>query len=230
MLIKEIPEDERPREKLLERGTASLSDAEILAVFFGSGRAGVSAVELGREMIERFGSLRQLSRASVEDLLQIPGIGPAKAAQLAAVFEFGHRLAKEPYHERPVECPEDVFALVGADMQRLAQEAVRVVMLNHRKRHIHTGEIFRGTGNESFANPAEILRRAISHSAHAIVLVHNHPSGDPSPSQADCDATRRLKSACDAIGIELADHLIVGSLSARRPGSPYFSFREAGLL
>ncbi len=230
MLIKEIPEDERPREKLFERGAASLSDAEILAVFFGTGRAGVSAVELGREMIARFGSLRQLSRASMADLLQIPGVGPAKAAQLAAVFEFGHRLAKEPYHERPIECPEDVFALVGADMQRLSQESVRIVMLNQRKRLLQTSEIFRGTGSESFANPSEILRRAISHSAHAIILVHNHPSGDPSPSQADCEATRRLKTACEAVGIEFSDHLIVGSMSSRHVEAPYFSFREAGLI
>lgn len=230
MRIKEIPEDERPREKLIGRGAASLSDAEILAIFFGTGRAGANAVDLGRELISRFGNLRELSRASIEDLRQIPGIGPAKAALLAAIFEFGHRLAREPYHERPIECPEDVFALVGSEMQRLTQESVRIVMLNHRKRLIQTGEIFRGTGNESFANPAEILRRALSHSAQAIILVHNHPSGDPSPSQADCEATRRLKNACDAVGIEFADHLIVGSVCANRPGAPYFSFREAGLL
>lgn len=230
MRIKEIPEDERPREKLFERGPSSLSDAELLAVFFGTGRAGVSAIELGREMIARFGSLRQLSRASMEDLLQIPGVGPAKASQLAAIFEFGHRLAKEPYHDQPIECPEDVFALMGSEMQRLTQESVRVVMLNHRKRLLQTDEVFRGTGSESFANPSEILRRAISHSAHAIVLVHNHPSGDPSPSKADFETTRRLKGACEAVGIELADHLIIGSLSSRCSEAPYFSFREAGLI
>ncbi|NLT69290.1 MAG: hypothetical protein GXX91_01185, partial [Verrucomicrobiaceae bacterium] len=97
MLIKEIPEDERPREKLFHKGAAALSDAEILALFFSTGRAGMSAVELGREMIQRFGNLRNLSRATTEELCQIPGIGPAKAAQLAAVFEFGRRLAHEPY-------------------------------------------------------------------------------------------------------------------------------------
>lgn len=229
MRIKQMPEDDRPREKLMERGPASLSDAEILALFFSTGRAGVSAVDLGREMIDRFGSLRQLSRASLPELLQIPGIGPAKAAQLSATFEFGRRLAQEPFNEHSITAPEDVFALMGAEMQRLSQESVRVILLNHRKRLIQTEEVFRGTGNESFANPSEILRRAIAHSAHAMIVVHNHPSGDPSPSTADHEVTRRIKAASQAVGIEFTDHLIIGSRSGD-VGSPYFSFREAGLL
>lgn len=229
MLIKDIPEDDRPREKLFGRGPRALSDAEILAVFFSTGRAGVSAIDLGREMISRFGSLRNLSRASIEELTQIPGIGPAKAAQLSAVFEFGRRLAHEPFSDQSITCPEEVFSLIGPEMQMLSQESVRVILLNHRKRLIHSGEVFVGTGNESFANPAEILRKAISHGAHALILVHNHPSGDPSPSAADHEVTRRIKTACSAIGVEFTDHIIVGS---RSPDSspPYFSFREAGLI
>lgn len=229
MRIKQMPEDDRPREKLMERGPASLSDAEILALFFSTGRAGVSAVDLGREMIDRFGSLRQLSRASLPELLQIPGIGPAKAAQLSATFEFGRRLAQEPFNEQSITAPEDVFALLGAEMQRLSQESVRVILLNHRKRLIQTEEVFRGTGNESFANPSEILRRVIAHSSHAFIVVHNHPSGDPSPSSADHEVTRRIKAASQAVGIEFTDHIIIGSRSAEA-GPPYFSFREAGLL
>jgi len=229
MRIKEIPEDERPREKLFDRGPMALSDAEILAVFFSTGRNGVSAIDLGREMIERFGSLRNLSRASLEELLKISGVGPAKAAQLAAVFEFGRRLAQEPYSEQAVSSPEDVFSLMGPEMQRLSQESVRVILLNHRKRLLRTEEVFIGTGNESFANPSEILRRAISHSAHAIVLVHNHPSGDCSPSHSDHKVTQRLKEACGAVGIEFTDHIIIGCNSPSA-GPPYFSFREAGLL
>jgi len=229
MGIKEMPEDDRPREKLMERGPAALSDAEILALFFSTGRAGVSAIDLGREIIGQFGSLRQLSRASMAELQQVPGIGPAKAAQLIATFEFGRRLAQEPYNDQSITAPEDVFALLGAEMQRLSQESVRVVMLNHRKRLIHCEEVFRGTGNESFANPSEILRRAIAHSAHAIIVVHNHPSGDPSPSMADHEVTRRIKAASQAVGIEFTDHLIIGCRSAEF-GSPYFSFREGGLI
>ncbi|NLT71715.1 MAG: DNA repair protein RadC, partial [Verrucomicrobiaceae bacterium] len=175
------------------------------------------------------GSLRQLSRASVEDLLQIPGIGPAKAAQLAAVFEFGRRLAHEPYSEVSITSPEDVFSLIGPEMQMLSQESVKVILLNHRKKLIHLSEIFRGTGNESFANPSEILRKAISHSAHAFIVAHNHPSGDPSPSQADHEVTRRLKSAALAVGIEFTDHIVIGCRS-EGAADPYFSFREAGLI
>jgi DNA repair protein RadC len=229
MLIKELPKDERPREKLFRQGAAALSDAEILALFFSTGRAGTSAIELGREMIKRFGSLRNLSRTTTGELCQIPGIGPAKAAQLAAVFEFGRRLAHEPFSELSVSSPEDVFSLVGPEMQMLSQESVRVILLNHRKRLIHLTEVFRGTGNESFANPSEILRKAISHGAHAIIVVHNHPSGDPTPSLADHEVTRRIKSASLAVGIEFTDHIIIGCRS-ERAGDPYFSFREAGLI
>lgn len=229
MLIKDIPEDERPREKLFRNGAAALIDAEILALFFATGRAGTSAIELGREMINRFGSLRNMSRATTAELCQIPGIGPAKAAQLAAVFEFGRRLAHEPFNELSVASPEDVFSLIGPEMQMLAQESVRVILLNHRKRLIHLGEVFRGTGNESFANPSEILRKAISLGAHAFVVVHNHPSGDPTPSLADHEVTRRIKSAALAVGIEFTDHIIIGCRS-ESSNDPYFSFREAGLI
>lgn len=229
MLIKDIPEDERPRERLFRNGATTLSDAEILALFFATGRAGTSAIELGREMINRFGSLRNMSRATTAELCQIPGIGPAKAAQLAAVFEFGRRLAHEPFNELSVASPEDVFSLIGPEMQMLAQESVRVILLNHRKRLIHLGEVFRGTGNESFANPSEILRRAISLGAHAFVVVHNHPSGDPTPSLADHEVTRRIKSAALAVGIEFTDHIIIGCRS-ESSNDPYFSFREAGLI
>lgn len=229
MRIRDLPEDERPREKILERGAASLSDAEILALFFGHGREGASAIDLGRETLSKFGGLRNLSRAGIGDLMQIPGVGPAKAAQLAAVFEFGRRLAREAFSDQSISSPEDVFSLVGPEMQRLAQESVRVILLNHRKKLLHTDEVFRGTGNESFANPAEILRRAISLSAHALIVVHNHPSGDPSPSRADHDTTRRIQNACVAIGIEFTDHIIIGTPGPERP-APYFSFREAGLL
>lgn len=228
MLIKELPEDERPREKLVERGPAALSDAEILAVFFGTGRKGMSAVDLGREMISRFGSLRNLSRASLEELTEIEGIGPAKAAQLAAVFEFGHRLAKEPYSRNAIQSPEDAFALIGPEMQRLSQESVRVILLNHKKCLIHISEVFVGTQSESFANPAEILRKAISHAASSIILAHNHPTGDPTPSHADKEVTERLAKACDAVGIELTDHIIIGCHSDYH--TPYYSFREAGII
>lgn len=230
MLIKELPEDERPREKIAAHGAESLSEAEILALFFGTGLKGISAIELGRDLLKKFGNLRNLSRASVAELQKVDGIGPAKAAQLAAVFEFGRRLSREAFVDTPVTSPEEVFALVGASMQCLHQESVRVILLNHRKKLIQIEEVFLGTGNESFANPPEILRRAISHAAHSLILVHNHPSGDASPSQADRDVTARMSQACNAVGIGFLDHIIIGGESSAPNREPYFSFREAGLL
>lgn len=229
MLIKDLPEDERPREKLLQKGAVSLSDAEILAVFLGTGRKGFSAIELGHEMLKHFGSLKNLSRASVEELTKVGGIGPAKAAQLAGIFEFGQRLARETFNEEPITCPEEVYELVGNEMQRLSQESVRAILLNHKKRLIQVAEVFVGTSNESFANPSEILRKAIGHAAHSMILVHNHPSGDPTPSGADHHVTKRMKTACDAVGLEFTDHIVIGS-STNSSGQSYFSFREAGLL
>jgi len=229
MLIKDLPEEERPREKLVQKGATALSDAEILAVFLGTGRKGTSAIELGREMLRHFGSLKNLSRASVEELTRVEGIGPAKAAQLAGIFEFGQRLAREAFNEQPITCPEEVFELVGNEMQRLSQESVRAILLNHKKRLIQIAEVFVGTSNESFANPSEILRKAIGHAAHSIILVHNHPSGDPTPSSADQNVTRKMKAACDAVGLEFKDHIVIGS-SANSSGPAYFSFHEAGLI
>jgi DNA repair protein RadC len=229
MLIKEIPEEDRPREKFASRGAHSLSDAEILALLFGTGRAGLSAIDLAREVLGRYQTLRNLSRATVAELTAIKGIGPAKATQVVAALEFARRLSQESFREQPIQSPEDVYDLIGATMQALDQESVRIILLNHRKKLIQVAEIFRGTGSECFAHPAEILRRALSHSAHSLILVHNHPSGDPSPSRADHDATKRLHQACQAVGIDLTDHIIIGAPSASNR-EPYFSFREAGCL
>ncbi len=229
MRIKDLPEDERPREKIATLGARFLSDAEILAIFFGTGTKGQSAVELGRGMISHFGSLRNISRATVQELLALDGVGPAKAAHLAAVFEFGRRLSKETYSSQAITSPEDAYELLGYEMQQLTQESVRAILLNHRKRLIHVVEIFRGTGNESFANPSEILRPAISHAAHSLILVHNHPSGDPSPSLADHEVTKRMRDASRAVGIEFIDHIVIGCQS-EDSHEPYFSFREAGLV
>lgn len=228
-LIKDIPDDERPREKLERFGAQSLTDSEILALFFATGRKGVSVIDMARELIEKFGSLKELSRAEPQELQTIKGIGPAKSAQLAAVFEFGRRLARESFKAMPISSPQDVYDLLGPEMRGLAQESVRVVLLNHRKELIKTSEIFLGTKNECFASPPEILKSAIINSAASIILVHNHPTGDPSPSAADIQATRKLAKACETIGIGLDDHVIIGSVTPSFPEG-YYSFRESGLL
>lgn len=229
-LMRDLPEEDRPREKLARLGAEALSEAELLALFFGTGRQGLSAVDLGRELIQRCGSLRGLSRLSVEELCQVPGIGRAKATQLAAVFEFGRRLSRERYREVPIDSPEAVHDLLGSEMRALTQEAVRLVLLDNRANLLHVAEITRGTLNECIAHPRDIFRTAIAWSAASFILVHNHPSGNPSPSQADIRLTRELRDAAELLKIDLQDHVIIGALSDSDSRAPYYSFRETGLL
>ncbi len=229
MLIQEMPESERPREKLLQKGASSLSDAEIMAVFFSTGRQGKSAVDLGREIIERFGNLRNLSRATAEELCEIPGIGEAKATQLLAVFEFGRRLSSEKFSDSRIESPEDVMELLGTEMRQLQQESVRVIKLNSRNELLHVEEIFRGSGTQSIARPKEILQAVIRSGAEGFILAHNHPSGNIQASEADIHLTKRLREAAQHIGINLVDHVIIG-FPGENQQEDYFSFREAGLL
>lgn len=228
--IRDLPESERPREKLASRGPSALADAELLALFFGTGLRGQSAVDLGRSLIRRFGSLQAISRQSVTELAQFPGIGPAKASQLAAVFEVGRRLARERYREQPIDGPEAVYDLLGAELRSLNQESVRVILLDRRANLLHTTEITRGTLDECMAHPREIFRQAIAWSAASFILVHNHPSGNPHPSNADVAMTRRLRDAAELLKITFQDHVIIGTPS-ETPGSlPYYSFKEAGLV
>lgn len=160
MLIKELPEDERPREKLAIKGSASLSNAEILAVFLRTGRKETSAIDLGREMIINNGYSRNLSRASAEEFTSVGGIGLAKAHQLASIFEFGQRLAHETLNNPFITYPEGVFEPVGKEMQCLSQESARISLLNHKRCLIQIAEVFAETGNQSFANSPRILRKA----------------------------------------------------------------------
>lgn len=227
--IREIPVSDRPREKLAERGAGALSDAELLALFFGSGLPGMSAIELGRVLLDHFGSLRGLASASVTELTSIKGIGPAKSTQLAAIFEVGKRLARERTTDRAIDSPEAVYDLLGSELAPLRHETLRVILLNTRHRLIRVVEISHGSLNESVAHPREILREGLIHVAHAYILVHNHPSGDPSPSDADRKLTRRLGAASREVGIELLDHIIIGAVP-EQGGDPFFSFAEMGLL
>lgn len=228
-LIREIPEEERPREKLLVRGAGALSNAEIMALFFGTGRPGMSAIDLGRELLNRFGSLKGISRASIEQLSEINGIGPAKAAQLAAVFEFGHRLAGERFSSEAIDSAESVYELLGPEMGRLTQEVIRVVLLNTKNRMIQVVEVSKGTVDQTIAHPRDILKAALQFSASGFILVHNHPSGDPTPSSADYAVTKNLREAARIMKIEFVDHVIIGSESGEE-SDPFFSFREAGLI
>ena len=223
-----MPAQERPREKLLARGVSALSDAELIAILLRTGLRGTNAVEVGRQLLERYKSLTGISRCSVKELRRVPGIGPTKALELVAAFGLGERLARETLSKQKLDSPELVSELVGPEMRRLRIESLRVILLDTRYRLLHIEEVSLGSLNESIAHPREIFRPALTYSAHAVIVLHNHPSGDPSPSQTDHSLTRRLAEAAELLQIKLLDHIIIGAPSEGNPG--YFSFKEAGVL
>ena len=226
--IREMPRDQRPREKLLVHGVSALSDPELIAILLRTGLRGANAVEVGRQLLEKYKSLTGISRCSVKELRKIPGIGQTKALELVAAFGLGQRLAHETLSKQKLDSPELVSELVGPEMRQLRTESLRVILLDTRYRLLHIEEISVGSLNESIAHPREIFRPAITYSAYAVIVVHNHPSGDASPSQTDHSLTRRLAEAAELLEIKLLDHIIIGAPSEGNPG--YFSFKEAGVL
>lgn len=228
MLIRDLPHAERPREKLARLGVGSLDHAELLALFLGSGIRGKSAIELGRDILQRFGSLHALGTAGVELLRDAPGLGPAKASQLAAAFELGARAAREQSASAPLDSPERLHELFAPQLSWLSQEHLVAALVNARLHHIATVPISTGTLTETSAHPREILRPAIVHKAYGFAVLHNHPSGDPSPSSADIRFTKQLAQAADLVGIRLLDHVIIGRPDGGR--MPYYSFKEGGLI
>jgi DNA repair protein RadC len=226
--IREMPAQERPREKLLARGVSSLSDSELIAILLRTGLRGANAVEVGRQLLEKYKSLTGISRCSVKELREIPGIGATKALELVAAFGLGQRLARETLSKQKLDSPELVSELVGPEMRRLRTESLRVILLDTRYRLLHIEEVSLGSLNESIAHPREIFRPALTYSAYAVIVVHNHPSGDASPSQTDHSLTRRLAEAAELLQIKLLDHIIIGAPSEGSPA--YFSFKEAGVL
>jgi DNA repair protein RadC len=227
--IHDLPEGDRPRERLIEQGAEALSNAELLAIFINTGLKGENAIQMATRLLkESKDSLRALSRKSARDLAKVHGLGPAKGAHIAAAFELGLRAAREEVKEQRMDEPALVYDYLGAGMARLNREVLHILVLNTRMKLVHDEELSSGTLNESVAHPRDIIGCAVTHHAHAFILAHNHPSGDPSPSEADRQLTRRIRDAADLMRIQFADHVIIG---APRPGAkPYFSFREAGML
>ncbi len=226
--IRELPAEDRPREKLAARGAAALTDAELLAILLRTGVMGANAIEVARQLITKYGSLEALSRCSVKELAAIKGVGPAKGAQLAAAFGLGVRLVKERFAEKKLTEPREIYDLLNLEMRALHRESLRVILLNTRFHLLRVEEVSLGSMNESIAHPREVFRPAIVYAAYAVIVVHNHPSGDPAPSQADHSLTRRLREAAELLQIRLLDHVIIGSPAEGR--QPYFSFKEAGIL
>ena len=226
--ISEMPQDDRPREKLLTRGPSALTDAELIAILLRTGLPGANAVDVAAQLLERYKSLNGLSRCTVEEISDIPGIGPAKALQLVAAFGLGQRLARETLAREKIDSPELVYALLAPEMRVLHKESLRVILLDTRYHLLRIQEVSLGSVNESIAHPREVFRPAIISSAYGLIVVHNHPSGDPAPSQSDHSLTRRLAEAAELLQIKLLDHIIIGAPAEGR--QPYFSFKEAGIL
>jgi DNA repair protein RadC len=227
--LRELPAAERPRERLLNKGADSLRTAELLAILLRTGTAERPVLELAGFLLHHFGSLEALSRAPIGELTRIKGIGEAKAIELKAAFALAARLNRSEAESRAVNSAEDVAALLGDEMRLLDHESLRVVCLNTKHKVLAVEEITRGILNESLFHPREAFRPALARQAHAVILVHNHPSGDPRPSEADRQVTRQMKQAGELLRIELLDHVILG---APRDGDDraYFSFKDGGLL
>lgn len=227
-MIRDLPHDERPREKLAQLGPAALDNAELMALFISTGTKGRSAIEIGRDLIRKYGSMGALGALPVSELAKEHGLGLAKASKLAAAFELGTRVAREQLRHIPLDTPELIYDFFAPQLRHLAQEQVLVAVVDTRLRHIGTTVVSMGTVSESTAHPREILRPVITRGAHGFIVIHNHPSGDPSPSRADELVTRRLMDAAKMMQVEFLDHVIIGKPSQGRCG--YYSFREAGLV
>jgi DNA repair protein RadC len=227
-MMKQMEGAERPGEKLLTQGHGALTDGELLAVLIRTGIVGSSAVDLGQQLLKRYGSLGGLSRCSVNELAKVRGLTSAKAVQLAAAFGLASRLSAECVRRERIDSPERVFQLLGMEMRGLTKESLRVVLLDTRYQLMRVEEVSRGTINESIAHPRDIFGPVFTAAAFAFILVHNHPSGDPSPSEADRRLTARLTEASKLLQVHLLDHVILGSPDNGR--NPWFSFKQIGLI
>ncbi len=211
MPITDWPEQERPREKLLHQGAAALSDAELLAIFLRTGIPGKTAVDLARDLLQKFSGLRGLLSAQRDPFCQQPGLGPAKYAQLQAVLEMGKRhLHATLVRNEVLTDPAATQRYLSARLRDHAFEVFACLFLDNRHRVIHFKELFRGTINGASVHPREVVRQILEHNAAAVIFAHNHPSGVAEPSEADRQLTRRLQAALELIDVRVLDHIVIG--------------------
>jgi DNA repair protein RadC len=221
--IKQWPEGERPREKLMHRGSASLTEAELLAILIRSGSRGATAVDLAKKLLSDQRTLRDLARMSVVDLGQL-GIGRVRAAAIVAAFELGRRLPASAGAGRPVvRAPEDVTVVFLPRLRDLQHEEFWVLLLSTSNQLMRDVRITSGTLNSSLVHPRECFSEALKEKAASVIFVHNHPSGNPEPSEEDLSITRQLTEAGKILGIPVYDHIVVG-------GAQFVSFAQRGLL
>lgn len=222
--LKHWPEKERPRERLLQQGAESLSDAELLAVVLRNGRKGQDVLALSRQMIENFGGLRGLGSGTASDFEKIKGLGPAKISSLLAMGEIARRQLREGIFKRDlIRDPESVLIYLKRVLQDRKVEVFKVLFLNKGNAVISEETISTGTVDEAHVHPREIVRKALEYYATGLILVHNHPSGRTEPSQEDMHITRKIKTACEFVSVKVLDHIIIG-------GDHYYSFREHGMM
>lgn len=209
--IKDIQTIERPRERLARMGASVLSTAELLAILLRVGVEGENAIQVGQRLLQDFNGLAGLQRASYAEICAQHGIGEAKAAQIKAAIDLGRRLASQSSSDRPVvHSPEDAADLVQYEMSALEQEQLRVILLNTRNHVLRIQTIYQGSLNSSQVRVGELFRPAIRENAAAVIVVHNHPSGDPSPSPDDIALTKTIIEAGQLLDIQVLDHLIIG--------------------
>jgi len=221
--VKNWPADERPRERLVMHGPGALSDAQLLAIIIRNGRAGRSAVDLGRELLERFGSLAGIEQAGIKEMCGVEGIGPAKAAEIKAAIELGRRYQKPTLAGASFCSSGDVAAYYRPRMKDLKKEMFRCALLDTKNKIIREEVVSVGSLSASIVHPRDTFKAAVRESAAAVIFIHNHPSGDIKPSQEDILLTRRLVQAGEVIGIQVLDHIIIGD-------GDHFSFRDNGMI
>lgn len=223
-MMKDVPLYERPRERLLRQGAAPLADTELLAILLRTGAEKESSIDLAKRLLSMFGDLRGLAQASHQELIKVKGIGPVKAIELHAAFEMGRRIQQNFHYERPtIRYPRDVATLLMPEMSQLTQEHFICLFLN-TKNHVTGKEtIFVGSLDASIVHPREVFKEAIRRSSASVICVHNHPSGDPTPSREDIAVTKTLQEAGELIGITVLDHVIIGD-------GRFTSLKEQGYL
>ncbi|WP_406686706.1 DNA repair protein RadC [Rossellomorea vietnamensis] len=224
LMIRDFPQDERPRERMIQSGAASLSNQELLAILLRTGTKSESVLQLSNRLLNQFDGLNLLKDASLEEITKTKGVGLAKAVQIMAAVEFGRRISNLAFDDRySIRSPEDGANYVMNDMRFLAQEHFVCLYLNTKNQVLHKQTIFIGSLNASIVHPREVFKEAFRRSAASIICIHNHPSGDPTPSREDIEVTKRLVECGRIIGIDILDHLIIGE-------KKFISLKEKGYL
>lgn len=224
--IKDWPKEDRPREKLLDKGAGALSETDLLAILLRTGNAstGENALDQARYLLAQFDGLKGIDEAAIAELIAVKGIGPAKAAQLKAGLEIGRRIGQKKWEAGHfLRSSEDVFRHFRKQLERENRELFYVVLLTNKNRKIREVKVSEGSLTASLVHPREVYNPVIRESAAAVIFVHNHPSGDPAPSPEDLEITRRLKEVGEVMGIRVLDHVVIGH-------ERYFSFSDKGLL